>query len=133
MTTGESEANLRNNQRNALFLLALCQLPSRQTEQRVKVRNISATGLMAEGTLRPVMGEPVWLDLRNIGRVEGVVAWVSDSRFGVAFAKEIDPALVRQPPTAVENEAEPRDYYQRGPLSTLKRQDDTRPDRLRMI
>ena len=46
--------------------------------------------MMAEGALRVVPGAPVSVSLRNIGWVDGAVAWVQDSRFGIAFRQEVD-------------------------------------------
>ena len=34
---------------------------------------------------------------RNIGWVDGTVAWTQDNRFGIAFVEEIDPKLARAP------------------------------------
>ena len=39
----------------------------------------------------------VEIELRNIGRVSGRVAWVSASQFGLAFDAKIDPLAVRRP------------------------------------
>jgi len=128
MPTGDH----RQTPRNSLFLLATCHFPQRHEEQRIKVRNLSAAGLMAEGPVQAVVGEPVALDLRNIGRVDGIVAWVQETRFGVAFAEAIDPALVRQTAT-IPPDTDPRNYYQRGPVSVITRQDETRPERVRPI
>lgn len=124
----------RKHQRDSLFLMATCAMPSRHAEQRIKVRNLSASGLMAEGPLQPLVGEAVVLDLRNVGRVDGVVAWVRESRFGVAFAQEIDPAVVRQHGPAADPSPDQASltYYQRGPVSVLARQAPS-PDRLRPI
>jgi hypothetical protein len=44
-----------------------------------------------------VRGAPLAAHLRHVGWVEGVVAWVQDNRFGIAFAEPIDPKLVREP------------------------------------
>jgi hypothetical protein len=134
MTTSAPPEENRGSPRDSLFLLANCQLPQRQVEQRVKLRNISASGLMAEGTLRPQVGEPVCLELRNVGRVDGIVAWVRDNRFGVAFTYEIDPHLVRQTADlATAAESDMRSYYQRGPVGVVRRQDETLHSRLRTI
>jgi len=124
----------RQSPRNSLFLLAICHWPQRHEEQRVKVRNLSANGLMAEGLMHPVVGEPVVIELRNIGRVDGIVAWVREPRFGVAFVDQIDPALVRQAASLIPApDTDQRDYYQRGPVSVITRQDETRSDRLRPL
>lgn len=123
----------RRQARDSLFLMAQCAMPENHEEQRVKIRNISASGLMAEGPLSLKPGARVTLDLRNIGPVDGTVAWVRDNRFGVAFAQPIDPQQVRQvtqftPPP----DADQRSYYQRGPVSTLNRS-ELYKDRLRLI
>jgi hypothetical protein len=36
-------------------------------------------------------------DLRNIGSINGTVAWVQDNRFGIAFDEEIDSQKARRP------------------------------------
>lgn len=66
-------------------------------EHRVKVRNLSAGGMMAEGPMKVARGTQVEVNLRNIGWAEGVVAWIQDNRFGIAFIDEIDPKLARAP------------------------------------
>ena len=52
---------------------------------------------MAEAPLKVQRGQVVWTNVRNIGWVEGSVAWVQDSRFGIAFRDEIDPRIARAP------------------------------------
>jgi hypothetical protein len=53
--------------------------------------------MMGEGTIRVARGDAVEVNIRNIGWVEGSVAWVQDDRFGVAFGTEIDPKVARAP------------------------------------
>ena len=70
---------------------------------------------MAEGDLRVARGALVTVGLRNVGEVEGSVAWIQDSRFGIAFAEEIDPKLARAPiGTLAGDLSSPR--YTRPPL-----------------
>lgn len=83
--------------RDSLFILAELRLDGQDAEHRVKVRNLSAGGMMGEGRLKVVRGSVVWINLRNVGWVEGSVAWIQDNRFGVAFRDEIDPLTVRAP------------------------------------
>jgi hypothetical protein len=83
--------------RDSLFIMAELRLDGEDAEHRIKVRNLSVGGMMAEGALRVTRGDAVWINLRNGGWVEGSVAWVQDSRFGVAFREEIDPKAVRAP------------------------------------
>ncbi|RJY10350.1 PilZ domain-containing protein [Aurantiacibacter aquimixticola] len=81
--------------RDSLFLLAQVRIAGRDEPVRVKVRNLSAGGMMAEGDARVARGALVTVELRNIGDVEGSVAWVQGNRFGIAFVDEIDPKLAR--------------------------------------
>jgi hypothetical protein len=92
---GENEH--RQIVRDSLFVLADLRVDGLEGEHRIRVRNLSSGGLMAEGTLKVLRGQVVWTNIRNIGWVEGSVAWVQDSRFGIAFRDEIDPRIARAP------------------------------------
>jgi len=92
-----SNVETRQVNRDSLFLLAQVRVDGQETVSRVKVRNLSAGGMMAEGDSKVVRGSLVAVELRNIGWVEGSVAWKQDNRFGIAFVDEIDPAVVRSP------------------------------------
>ncbi|EIZ78269.1 hypothetical protein WSK_3151 [Novosphingobium sp. Rr 2-17] len=83
--------------RDSLFLMADMRAEGLDGSYPIKVRNLSAGGMMGEGTLRIVRGLVVEVDIRNIGWVTGSVAWVQENRFGVSFADEIDPSLARAP------------------------------------
>ncbi len=88
--------------RDSLFVLSEVRLDGLEGEHKVRVRNLSAGGMMAEGTLKAQRGQLVWANIRNIGWVEGLVAWVHEDRFGIAFREEIDPKVARAPVTAGE-------------------------------
>ncbi len=90
----------RHINRDSLFLMADLRLEGDAAGHRVKVRNLSAGGMMAEGDVTVLRGARVTVELRNLPAVEGSVAWVQDNRFGIAFAREIDP---KAPRTAVGN------------------------------
>lgn len=92
-----SNVDTRQVNRDSLFLLAQVRVDGQDTVSRVKVRNLSAGGMMAEGDSKVVRGSLVAVELRNIGWVEGSVAWKQDNRFGIAFVDEIDPTVVRAP------------------------------------
>ena len=94
--------------RDSLFLLAELCLEGSDQRYRVKVRNLSAGGMMAEGEARVAAGTKVSLNLRNIGWVEGSVAWVQENRFGIAFRDEIDARAVRGLPTLDVRDDAPR-------------------------
>ena len=92
-----SNLDTRQVNRNSLLLIAQVRVDGQDAVSRVKVRNLSAGGMMAEGESRVVRGSLVAVELRNIGWVEGSVAWKQGDRFGIAFVEEIDPAVVRAP------------------------------------
>jgi hypothetical protein len=81
--------------RDSLFLMADLRIDGLDGEYRIKVRNLSAGGMMGEGGVQVVRGTPVSANIRNIGWVPGTIAWVQENRFGVAFIEEIDPKLAR--------------------------------------
>lgn len=92
-------------ERDSLFLMADLVFAADVPGARVKVRNLSAGGMMVEGDLGAKRGARVAVELRNIGRVTGVVVWVRSPKFGIAFEKEIDPKLARTPVFDREREA----------------------------
>lgn len=92
-----SNVDTRQVNRDSLFLLAQLRVNGNDNEYRVKVRNLFAGGMMAEGAVDVARGELVSVELRNIGWVEGSVAWRQDNRFGIAFIDEIDPKRARAP------------------------------------
>lgn len=96
----------RQVSRDSLFLLAHLRIEGQDSLHRVKVRNLSAGGMMADAPLKVARGTPVSVELRNIGWVDGSVAWTQDSRFGIAFVEEIDPVAVRGTPVVPEAEYE---------------------------
>lgn len=98
-----SESDNRQVVRDSLFLMANMRVDGLDGEYRIKVRNLSAGGMMGEGPVRVVRGAIVEIDIRNVGWVEGSVAWVQENRFGVAFREDIDPKLARAPVTVAED------------------------------
>ena len=101
--------------RDSLFVMADLRIDGIEGEHRIRVRNLSAGGLMAEGGPTTQRGQAAWVNVRNIGWVEGSVAWVQDSRFGIAFREDIDPQLARAP--IEPGERTPR--FVRPPLAQL--------------
>ncbi|HUD29677.1 MAG TPA: PilZ domain-containing protein [Novosphingobium sp.] len=92
-----NEGENRQIARDSLFLMADLRVDGLDGEFRIKVRNLSAGGMMGEGAVRVVRGTVVQVNIRNLGWVDGSVAWVQDNRFGVAFRDDIDPRLAREP------------------------------------
>ncbi|QFT76125.1 PilZ domain-containing protein [Erythrobacter sp. THAF29] len=87
----------RTVSRDSLFQLAQVQVEQDEEAHKVRVRNLSDGGMMGEGNIRVQRGNRLKIELRNVGTVEGSVAWVQDNRFGIAFDEEIDSQLARKP------------------------------------
>ena len=121
-TMGDTDQ--RHLNRDSLFVMAGLRLGGTDEEHRIKVRNLSSGGLMAEAPLRVTRGMPLEVEVRNIGWVAGSVAWVQDNRFGIAFAEEIDARAARMP---VQQELDPADFYKRKlmPVATQAIERDT--------
>ena len=109
------EPENRHIARDSLFVMADLRLEGSDEEHRIKVRNLSAGGMMGEGTVRVVRGAVIQVNIRNIGWVEGSIAWVQESRFGIAFREDIDPKVARAP--LADGDHSPR--FTKPPLSDL--------------
>lgn len=96
---GQSAAPERKERakRDSLFLLAEVIRETGEPLGNAKIRNLSATGLMADCPATLAVGDKLVFDLRHIGPVPGTVSWVKDGRIGVAFERAIDPQAVRKP------------------------------------
>lgn len=94
----------RSVTRDSLFLLANVRVEQQSEQHRVRVRNLSDGGMMGEGAIKISRGNRVEIELRNIGKVMGTVAWVQDQRFGVAFDEEVDSQVARAPSKPGANE-----------------------------
>jgi len=92
----------RKHERDSLFLMAELRLERDGAPYAVKLRNISDSGVMAEGQMRVIRGSEVFVDLCNIGLVAGTVAWAAGDRCGIAFGEAVESAKVRFPVTDVD-------------------------------
>ena len=105
--------------RDSLFLMAELRVVGAPRALKVKVRNLSSGGLMAE-LPEPIPNDrPVEVDVRGIGWVRGRIAWQTEGRAGIAFEREIDPQRARKPVgTGAGNEGiTPRPFVPKaGPL-----------------
>jgi hypothetical protein len=95
-----------------LRVTAFSSWPICASEHRIKVRNLSSGGMMGEGSVRVKRGAILQVHIRNIGWVEGSIAWVQDDRFGIAFREDIDPKVARS--SSQPSERSPR--FTRPPL-----------------
>jgi hypothetical protein len=83
--------------RDTLLLVADIVAEGEASSCRFMIRNLSPGGLLAQGDGALVTGARVSVTLRNIGTVQGKVAWAENGRYGIAFDREIDPQAVRAP------------------------------------
>lgn len=93
----DDAASQRQEARDSLFLIAQFRLFGGRGEWQVRVRNLSAGGLMAELPEPLEIGTAVEVEVRGIGWVLGRIAWAAAGRVGVAFEQQIDPKLARKP------------------------------------
>lgn len=100
-----SGVETRSVSRDSLFLLATVRLENDTEGHRVRVRNLSDGGMMAEGSLLVQRGLRLEVELRSVGKIGGSVAWVQDKRFGIAFDREIDSQLARKPAETSQDSA----------------------------
>ncbi|KKW91003.1 PilZ domain-containing protein [Sphingobium chungbukense] len=100
----------RSGPRDSLFLLTNLSSADGVPLGRARVRNLSATGLMADCERAVPEGIQVHFDLRGIGRVNGSVVWSREDRIGIAFDVEIDPQLARRPVSGGDSRANIPDY-----------------------
>ncbi len=87
----------RGMNRDSLLLKAVIRFSTTREERTVRIRNLSAGGLMAEVPTGLMRGERVEINLHSIGWVSGHIAWVTDGRVGIAFDHPINPKDARKP------------------------------------
>jgi hypothetical protein len=95
--------------RDSLFLSATIRRESDAQEDLVpvRVRNLSAVGLMADYSDIADPGDPVVVTVRGIGAVKGKVAWIKRGRIGIEFDVEVDPKLARKPVKPAQRQPRP--------------------------
>lgn len=120
----EAPAAKRGLDRDSLLLKAVLRFPRTKDEGEVRIRNLSAGGLMAEAPLRVARGELVEINLRSIGWISGHVAWVTEGRLGIAFDHPINPKDARKPVGSSEIEM---------PNYLKKLNNPTAPNKLRRL
>ena len=85
--------------RDSFYVFARMRFAGDTEQHRIRIRNVSAGGLMAECAVIPRHGEPVVVELSGLGWLPGTVCWVQEHRFGIALRRDIDPrSVLRQPP-----------------------------------
>jgi hypothetical protein len=92
----------RGNPRDSIFLGAVLWFDGDDSGYDVRVRNISAGGMMIDFAQVCEKGRRVKTELRNIGKVAGVVAWSTETRMGIRFDNTIDAAKARMKPSGAQ-------------------------------
>ncbi len=82
-------------ERDSVFVQACIRSVDGTHSEVFRVRNISETGMMAEGPIGFDIGRELFIDLRNIGTVRGEVVWSEGLKFGLRFDTPVDPKAVR--------------------------------------
>lgn len=106
----------RSAPRDSLFLLTSLRTPEGAPLGKARVRNLSATGLMADCERAVPAGTSIILELRGIGEISGVIAWSRDDKIGVAFDDDIDPQLARKPVAGTDRAGSVPDYLRASQL-----------------
>lgn len=101
LSKDEPASAKRGGDRDSLLLKAILRFPSSKLasmndQGEVRIRNLSAGGLMAETPVRVTRGELVEVNLRSIGWITGHVAWITEGRIGIAFDHPINPKDARK-------------------------------------
>lgn len=92
----EVAALSRSADRDSLLMQAKVAMAGKPEPLLVRVRNLSAGGMLAESPVPVVQGVVVEIELRNVGPVPGRIVWTGDRKFGIAFDRAINPQAVRR-------------------------------------
>lgn len=88
----------REANRRSMFLSATVAFGDKVQPVAVRVRNLSAGGIMIESAQVLPEGHRVVCDVKGIGEIPGTVAWATGGRMGISFDNEVDPAAARYSP-----------------------------------
>lgn len=91
------EGGKRLRARDITVLTARVSLDSDSAVHEVRVRNLSAGGLMIELDTVADVGTPIMINLDGIGDVSGKIAWCTQGRIGIALNRLIDPVEAHIP------------------------------------
>ncbi|WP_380874737.1 hypothetical protein ACFB49_01010 [Sphingomonas sp. DBB INV C78] len=96
--TGETGSEQdRRQPRDSMFLQAPAALLDQGEALMLRVRNLSAGGMMADCERVCERGDPVVVEIRGVGPVTGRIAWRQGGKIGITFDEAIDPRLARKP------------------------------------
>lgn len=85
----------RISHRDRILLLAQLRVAGETEIHAVRIRDLSATGLRAQFTGRALDHIRVAIEIRNLGWIDGRVAWQGADTIGIHFDEPIDPDKAR--------------------------------------
>ena len=103
----EVAALSRGTERDSLYMQAVVTIEGTPAPGSVRVRNLSAGGMLAESPVVVSQGVTVDVELRNIGSVSGRIVWTGEKKFGIAFDRAINPQAVRRDVAPQKEEVPP--------------------------
>ena len=89
LSTAVPRPTERREDERLIPLLKVAKLVSESGERLIRVRNISAGGVMAEIADSPAVGEPVSLELSS-QKIPSTVTWIRDGLVGIKFDHSVD-------------------------------------------
>lgn len=79
-------SEMRAETRTHLFLVAT--LSTEETQTTVRIRNLSASGALIEGSSLPLVGAAVFIRRGSLS-AEGLVVWRSENQLGIEFTSSV--------------------------------------------
>ena len=79
----------RRNDERLTPMLRIAKISSALGEQLIRVRNVSAGGLMADIGEAPEVGSSVWVELSQ-QKIPASVVWIRDGMVGIKFDQNLD-------------------------------------------
>jgi hypothetical protein len=89
LSTAVPRPTERRTDERVLPMLRIAKLKCGNSEQLVRVRNVSAGGLMAEASQSVTVGETASIELSS-QQIPGSIVWVRDGTVGIKFEQNLD-------------------------------------------
>lgn len=89
LSTAVPRPSERRTDERVLPMLRIAKLKCGNSEQLVRVRNVSAGGLMAEASQSVTVGDAASIELSS-QQIPGSVVWVRDGTVGIKFDQNLD-------------------------------------------